>query len=284
MDGISSILGRKLDQYRASDVGRNLPYPTPTTQKSSNSGVPQKKKLNYNFKELSRQIMRAKTSVAAKPVVTKIRKKIAELKKKLGSDEYDEDEIRDAIAHAQAMMRIAEKRVKNLRQEELASRGVQPIEETEEQEKAEEALSEETLSASEGAEELPELSAKMQEMTEELSDEMAEELSAMLEEMSDAEMEMMRDMSDELDQLFDAPELDLAPEDLEDLKRKHRNQEMKEITRADMKYLRSMFERYENAKAGGNIGVSLSIGGSNVAVPAAISVVSDSGGSVDVQA
>lgn len=303
MDNVSGLLGVKVEQYRESGQTRYQPSRVTSSQKSTKSGT-SKKKLNYNFKELSKQITRAKTSSAARPVVTKIRKKIAELKRKLGNDEYDEEEVRSAIEHAEAMMRIAQKRVKNLKQEELAARGVKAPEEQneddfkkrdledslEELENPEQAAGFDPFTEQElDPEQLAERFSEEMDGLSELTADLNQGLSDLMDQMSELEAELMREFEDELDALLETPDVDMSPDDLEDLKRKHRNDEQKRMTHADMKYLKALFDKYQNDKANGvggfsvGSGVSLSLGGNDIAV-AAPAVVADTGGAVDISA
>lgn len=77
-----------------------------------------KKRLQYNFKQISTQIMRSKTSSSARQVVSKARQQVATLQRNAKNGDYDETELRNAIIHAQKMERIAQKRMKHLKQEE----------------------------------------------------------------------------------------------------------------------------------------------------------------------
>ena len=79
-----------------------------------------KKRLPYNFKQMSKQIMQAKTSDAARPLVAKAQAKLSWLYKKLRSGEYGDSEIVAAIIHAAAMERIAKRKVRHLEEEEAA--------------------------------------------------------------------------------------------------------------------------------------------------------------------
>ncbi len=76
------------------------------------------RKVQYNFKELSGQLMRAKTMGNTSQVAAKARGKIAQLRKNLRSGEYDDKKIENAINHAEKMIRIAQKRMKHLREED----------------------------------------------------------------------------------------------------------------------------------------------------------------------
>ena len=54
----------------------------------------------------------------------------------------------------------------------------------------------------------------------------------------------MEELADE----FAGAVYDMSPEDLEQLKKKHRSDEMREIADADMKYLRAMFNKLERER------------------------------------
>ena len=73
-----------------------------------------KKRLPYNFKQLSKQIMQAKTSDSARPLVAKMRAKLSWLYKQLRNGDYGESEVNAAIIHAAAMERIAKRKVRHL--------------------------------------------------------------------------------------------------------------------------------------------------------------------------
>ncbi len=80
----------------------------------------QLKKLRYSFKSISTQILRSKTSLSARQVAGKARREVVRLKRQRLSGEYDEAELKCAIAHAQAMERVAKKKMRHLLEEELA--------------------------------------------------------------------------------------------------------------------------------------------------------------------
>ena len=90
--------------------------------------------------------------------------------------------------------------------------------------------------------------------------------SEMLEELAEGMKEMLEEMG--LDQLSDSPLAaggNMDPENLKTLKIKHRNQEMKDIVKADAEYLKAVFEHLEKAKAGG--AVQGTEGGASPAMP-----------------
>lgn len=226
---------------------------TQRSQKSDNGKNSKKKKLNYNFKELSARILRAKTSGGARQAAIMARSRIAMLRAKLNTGDYDVNEVESALIHAEQMERIAKKRLKHMQQEEAAKRsGDTPVVELEEEEvepenEGMEQTAEELSALSER--ELRELMQKMQELMEQYMEQMDE--SGGLEELSE--------------ELLAAYE-DMEPEDLELRKKKHRSDELMEIVKADMQYLKSMFDRLEREKRSASAGVSLQLGGSEMAV------------------
>ena len=82
----------------------------------------EKKKLQYNFKKISSQIVRSKNSVSARKAVQAAKREISRLKRLKGSGEYDDEELQLAIDHAKAMEKVAKKKVSHLEQEEMVER------------------------------------------------------------------------------------------------------------------------------------------------------------------
>lgn len=212
------------------------------------------KRLQYNFKEISTRIMQAKTSGNASRVLTSARSKVAMLKRKQQSGEYDDQDLRHAITHAEAIARVAKKRMKHLREEENAKKQGGPCEAEQEDKNENEEI--EQLIADGDTEnfgndvqkELQKLKREYQKLMREaqkMVEETAQE-SGGLEELSE---EISRAAADDMD-----------PADLELMKKKHRAKEMREIMEADMKYLKAVFdklakEKQENASGGtGSIG------------------------------
>ena len=119
-------------------------------------------------------------------------------------------------------------------------------------------------------------------------DEMARELERMMKESE-------RELQELSQELTDASYEDLDPKQLENLKRRHRAQEMREIMEADLKYLKALFDRLTKEKQesmsasssdnsyDSQSGVSLEIGGVDMPVETAEAApVSAEGASVDV--
>ena len=78
------------------------------------------KKLKYQFKNISSKILRSKTSQAAKQAAGQARREVLRLKRQKQNSDSDSEEIDAAIAHAQAMERVAKKKAKHLEEEEMA--------------------------------------------------------------------------------------------------------------------------------------------------------------------
>ena len=243
--------------------------------------VPKKtKRLQYNFKEISTRIMQAKTSGNASRVLTSARSKVAMLKRKQQSGEYDDQDLRHAITHAEAIARVAKKRMKHLREEENAKKQGGPCEaelkDGQENEETEQLIADgnEEGFGEDIQKELQKLKREYQKLMREaqkLTEETMQE-SGGLEELSE---EISHAAADDMD-----------PADLELMKKKHRAKELREIMEADMKYLKAVFdklarEKQENASGGAgsagdnaasctsDSGVALELSGADIPVQAA---------------
>lgn len=258
---------------------KNLDGTVAGTIRITNPTKKKLKRIKYNFKEISAQILRSKTSVSSSQVVVRARGKVAMLQRMLRTGEYDDKALENAIIHAKKMVRIAKKKTKHLKEEEKAKyQGFCSVEtnqnnpeiELEEEEDIEEAEPE--LSD----EELKRLMQEFQELMKESMSEMGEEMG-------------LGDLAEELTMTV---QKDMSPEDLENLKKKHRAEELKEIMQADMKYLKALFEQMEKEKQGGSVsnssfnnnsnGVSLQLGGMELPVQVQETPVITEGGSIDV--
>lgn len=268
--------------------------------KNKNTSV-QLKKLRYNFKAISTQIMRSKTSVSARQVAGKARREVIRLKRQRQNGQYDEEELQSAITHAQAMERIAKKKVRHLLEEEMAKVGG-PCEGETEEEDLESRLEDEVaenvrtqLEAGDYASDVDvseALQAQMQayrEMAEAQQREMLASMDDMMSEMADGMDEAMRDLLEEsgLDDLAEdmmaVSSRDMDPADYKMMKLKHRSKELQEIAKADAEYLRAVFDKMERDKNAAVQGIGGSGGGSAVSVGAVSGGVAQSGGGVSVK-
>ena len=265
---------------------KNLDGSVAGTISVSKSAPKKKKRLNYNFKSISSQILRSKTSNSAGKAVTKARGTIAMLLRKVRSGDYDDQDLEHAIIHARKMERIAKKRMRHLKQEEeIEQKGKSAEFEDEVLEGLEESSEDEAvLELSE--EELQRLMEEYEELMQESMEEMMQE--SMQELLEEASLE-------ELSEEFCGAVYEMEPEDLEQLKKKHRSDEMREIMDADMKYLRAVFQKLEkerqslssgikNFAAEIPSGVSLEISGLEMPVEVQPVPVETAGASIDVMA
>ena len=194
------------------------------------------KKPPYNYKQLSSQLMRAQNSGAVSQVLIKMRNKRAQLISAKRNGSYDETELALAIIHAEAIEQVAKKRKKNLEMEEKA----ELVQENEEYEKQlEEAADPLGLFGGED-----ENSRKLSE------EEMEQILSDLEEEMDELmkEMEENTKLDEALDEMTEVLSGDMSPEDLEEMKKKHRASEQRDIIKADMKYLKALFDKLSREK------------------------------------
>lgn len=240
--------------------------------KAAKQKLQSKKKLNYNFKQISRRILQAKTSGNARRAVTSARLKVTDLRKKLRLSGYDSQELLIAIRHAEAMTRVAKKKLKHLEEEENAKLhgGVceaeleEEVEEAAEEDGNREGVCDE-LEPAFDMEDIQELMEIYQELMQEALEDM--------ESLSDLEDMMLADAGGEMD-----------PEDLEQMKKKHRSEELRKIMEADMKYLKAMFEKMAKEQQSGanGLGSGGTDGGEKGAVGYDTSGVSLQLGGVDI--
>lgn len=245
-----------------------------------------KKRLQYNFKAMSAQILQAKTSGNASQVAARARRQTAMLQMKIRNDDYDQEDLTRAINHAKSLERVAKKRMKHLKQEEaLKNNGKAYLSEAEE--KFEEYAAEEM-----DAEQLMQMSE--------------EELKRLMQELEDAMKELEAQDYDRLshldngDLLTEIVDEEMDAMDLEQLKKKHRSDELRDIMEADLRYLRALFNKLAREKqnagnSGSSLGnadssgsysgsdsVSLQLSGVDIPVQAAEIAVPVEGGNMDI--
>lgn len=263
------------------------------------------KKLKYQFKSISSKILRSKTSQAAKQAAGQARREIMRLKRQKQNSDSDSEEIDAAIAHAQAMERVAKKKAKHLEEEEMvkAAGGIWQGDRICEEEtkdvqdaEAENAQNEEEMSAEGSADEVSgdlsayEYAADSYDISDYIDlgmDEFYAQAGDFMSEMSDFTSEMMQEMSDSLRDLMEEMGLDVEsdtvvsvnremdPADLKMMKIKHRNKEMKDIVKADAEYLKAVFDHLEKMKdnvvipTGGGMSLSAGYSGTSFSADAA---------------
>ena len=245
--------------------------------RSAASAQKKLKKLQYNFKLISSQILRAKTSSSASQAVSSAKRMVAQLRRKRKSGEYDDVELDAAITHALAMERVAKKHVRYLQQEELAEQSGQICEELPEEEtEMSEGTSSEGWSgltdefsgdqaeiSKEFSEEMEQIQKELTESLAQIPEELAEEMEQLMQEYTAMVNEAMEDIGGELFDSLSGFETDMDPADLKALKQKHRAKEMQEIAKADAKYLKAIFEKYAADRQQAASGVSQALGGVN---------------------
>ena len=265
------------------------------------------KKLKYQFKSISSKILRSKTSQAAKQAAGQARREIMRLKRQKQNSDSDSDseEIDAAIAHAQAMERVAKKKAKHLEEEEMmkAAGGICQGDRISEEEtkdvpdaEAENARNAEEMSAEDSANEVSgdfstyEYAGDSYDISDYVDlgiDAFYAQTGDFMSEMSDFTSEMMQEMSDSLRDLMEEMGLDglsdnavsvnreMDSADLRMMKIKHRNKEMKEIVKADAEYLKAVFGRLEKMKdnpvipSGGGVSLSAGYSGTSFSADAA---------------
>lgn len=90
---------------------------TRTTTRSST-----KKRLNYNYRDVSSQLMRAKKPQGAATALSRAKSKVNTLKRMAATGNYDSREIANALAHAKRMVECAQSKMQNLKEEEREER------------------------------------------------------------------------------------------------------------------------------------------------------------------
>lgn len=266
-------------------------------EKNKNTNL-QLKKLQYNFKSLSAQILRSKTSVNAKQVASKARREVIRLKAKLRQGEYADEELEGAIKHAQAMERVAKKKARHLQEEEMVKvtggpcmadleeredQKNRPVEEALEDALADQIALEESASSIEDEmaeamwEQMQAYQDMMQTQMTEFQD-MMEEMQWLMEEMSDSMRETLENtgLSELGEDMLETVEIEMDPADFKMMKIKHRSKELKEIAEADAEYLKALFQRMEQAKNSSVQGFGSS--GGSAAVPSGGGMVVAGGG------
>ncbi len=262
-----------------------------SASETKNTQEEEENAVTYNYKDVSADIQRAKTSSAAGSVVIKATRKVLEIKRKIASGKGDAEELAIALTHAKRMERVAKKKKHHLELEELVEHkqtaGLQE-EDKESSSMASDAYqaAEDKLSDAEykiedmqkkalndfleenGLDDLSmdELSDAMDgmdisditemlnnpEMYEDVAEEAIPEevmdgLNELLDEFAGEQLQMLEDMQEQL-ALMETVDPNMSKEDLDEMKMKHRQSERKEIVKADMDYLKDMFEHYEKKR------------------------------------
>lgn len=209
-------------------AGRTVSISKPNNKK--------KKRLNYNYRELSNQLMRTRTSMGASQVLVRAFQRVGILQRQYRSGDYNENEARRALIHAESIARVARKRVKHLKEEERLKKGGPCDAELEEEEE----FRPEDIDLQK--QELPEMSS--------------EEMERLMEELEAAMRDLEKESMETMEELTVTVQEDMDPEDLKLLKKKHRSKELREIMEADLKYLKALFQELEKERREGSVGSS----------------------------
>ena len=81
-----------------------------------------KQPVNYSFRKVSAAIARAKNVNQASNALTSANSALSALRRKSASGQYNDDELQIAINHAKKMVRVARKKVQNIRLESQMER------------------------------------------------------------------------------------------------------------------------------------------------------------------
>lgn len=209
-----------------------------------------KRRSDYSFKQISAQVLNAKTSGKAQQVRTSIGMKLNLLYKRRKSGEYDEEEITRAILHAEQVLRACKKKEKHLKTEEAAEKSMEDKAVEEPENPAEEAEQDE----------------KEQALRAEEFEALMEKLELDMEEMYE-KAEETAEFDEDLEEMSKALSGDMEPQDLKQLKLKHRSEEQRDILQADLKYLKALFDRLQAEKeSNGKASSSATYAGSGVVV------------------
>lgn len=230
-----------------------------------------KKRLPYSYKQISTRLLQTRNSGNAHQVLISAKQKVASLRLMYKNGVYNDDEVFAALMHAQAITKVAKKRMKHLEEEERVDKKGGFCE-AELEEKAEEASEKQVHKEDKKAKMDLQRMQKLMEQYERMMEEAMKELER---------LDGMDELSEEMG-LNGTVSMD--PEDLELMKKKHRADEMRGIMEADMKYLKFMFDKLEKEKQSNsssnfglnlgnsndsNQGVSLQLGGVDIPVEAA---------------
>lgn len=111
-------MGLSVNQSIYSSVKRNPSFAMSAIRRNKNKKK-KKKKINYNSREIPSQIQRAARPVGVSQVLVRAKGKVAQLQRCLVTGDYDTQEVRAAIAHANRMVACARKKLHNMEEEEM---------------------------------------------------------------------------------------------------------------------------------------------------------------------
>ena len=235
-------------------------------------------KIKYAYKAKSAKIREAKSSAAVSELCARLSAEIKDLIEKLKSGEYDQTEILRALMHAERLEAAALKKLQDLRTEEAAERAMKSKkgQQQEGEGGTEEGQSAVEKSAGEKSREGELLTKLLPKDTDRLLGEVGKpvfereltltsflkaggaksldaSLQKALEGIQKETEEMMREMGgvslsqDDRD-LMRALSGEMTPEDLKEMKARHRCTEERILAYADAEYLKALFSELEQQK------------------------------------
>ena len=233
-------------------------------------GVDDEKKKNkpvkYNSKEVETKIQQAKTSTSAGLAVISAKRKVSEVQRQISAGEGDPEELQLTLIHARRMELVARKKKHHLEMEELVQTTLKRDERMDQEKETLKdlknslvSLAEEKITRKED-EIFKERQERISEAVEAAQEERKatqEQNNAMREQQEDCTQDLLAKVNeqiaklgeDELQELEEAMEMleemevvdpHMSKEDLDELKRKHRETEQKAMLKADMDYLKGM--------------------------------------------
>jgi len=221
------------------------------------------KTTQYNYNEVANKIQQAKTSVGAGQALISAKRKVLEVKRKIASGEGDPEELQLALTHARRMEIVAGRKKRHLEMEEMIVTTQRRDEMLDKMEEAAsdmknamvDAAGEEIAKQEDGIfkdreEMLDDITKEIGESGAAVSDEMMSELNEMIAEFGEEELKALEESMEQFENL-EVLDPHMSKEDLEDLKRKHRNAENKAIVKANMDYLKEMIK--QTVQKGGSI-------------------------------
>ena len=212
------------------------------------------KPVNYNYKEVSNKIQRAKNSVSAEQAYLSAKRKTLQIKRKIAAEEGDPEELQMALNHARSMEIVARKKKHHLELEEMVERTQKHDAVNEKEEEAADRIKGMLISSGEEDitkredEILEERQSMMEETAKELREsgaasveDMLSELNKMLADMGEKELEELENAMEMLEDL-EFPDPHMSEDELKEVKIKHRAAENKAIVKDDMDYLKAMIK------------------------------------------
>ena len=276
---------RQENTFKSTAMDKAGGYLKLSQAKSSSKDTGIKKHFEYNYKDISSMIRQAKTSSTAGQAATKAKRKVLELRRKMAnsSDNDEKAEISAAISHAKSMERAAKKKKHHLETEELIINTMRRDEKLSGDSTSSSggtfAMNDLVSRAEDVVDEAYE---KLDGMMQDAVDEYAGKEAEVLPDEADMEVPDLSEMSDpvsnDIETLDPVDFTDMMPEDLledfdkayelldevmEDLgvleavdphmdeesfkklRTKHRNSEEKDLVKADMEYMKAMFNKYQ---------------------------------------